>query len=136
MNAIEKVLSFKGLVVLIEFDHGAKTSFWLVPMTADEFEKWWSCQETFRDNTPEAQECEQYLAEFFNEVWEPKKIWRFEWPGEFIAGRSDEECDLWQTLFKTGNHYFCHVYDDSDSYLITPAGRKIHHAGYNDQPED
>ncbi len=128
-----KVLAFKGLVVLMEFDNGAETCFWLVPMAADELEKWWLRQETFNDNPPEAQECGQLLAEIFNETWEPKKVWRFEWPGEFVDVKSDEESNLWQTLSETGNHYFCHVYDDSDSFLITPTGRRLHHAGYNDQ---
>lgn len=136
MATTDKVLSFKGLVVLREFDHGAETCFWLVPMAADEFEQWWLRQETFRDNPPEAQEGMQLLAEIFNETWEPKKVWCFEWPGEFVDVKSDEESDLWQILSKTGNHYFCHVYDDSDSFLITPAGRRLHHAGYNDQLED
>lgn len=73
MATTDRVLSFKGLVVLREFDHGAETCFWLVPMATDEFEQWWLRQETFRDNPPEAQEGMQLLAEIFKETWEPKR---------------------------------------------------------------
>ncbi|NCB40933.1 MAG: hypothetical protein EOM80_19430 [Erysipelotrichia bacterium] len=130
MRGIEKILEFKGMVILREFDHGASADFWLVPMSGEELEKWWSSQETFNDNPPQQQETAQFLAEFFNETLEPKKAWCLEWPGEIIPAETDEERQLWLTLYETENHYFCHYYGDSDSYLISPSGKRIHHKGF------
>lgn len=59
MRELERILVFKGLVILREFDHGASADFWLVPMSGEELEKWWSSQETFNDNPPELQETAQ-----------------------------------------------------------------------------
>ncbi len=36
MRGIEKILAFKGLVILREFDYGAEIDFWLVPMSGEE----------------------------------------------------------------------------------------------------
>jgi len=134
MQGIEKVLSFKGLVILREFDHGSATDFWLAPMSGQELEKWWSNLETFHDNPPEHQEDMKHLAAFFNETWEAKEIWCLEWPGEIVDAKSDKERDLWLTLYETGNHYFCHFYGDSDSYLLSPTGGRILHKGFT--PDD
>lgn len=130
MRGIEKILAFKGLVILREFDYGAEIDFWLVTISGEELEKWWLSRETFNDNPPEKQESAKFFAEFFNEPWEPKRIWRFEWPGEIISAITDEEKSLWLTLSETGNHYFCHYYGDSDSFLISPSGKRIHHKGF------
>lgn len=126
MQVIKKVLAYKGLVVLREFDHGAQTDFWLVPMSGEELEKWWLSQETFE----EPLEIEQFFYDFFNEAQRQKNTGNIEWPGEIINVTTDEEGELWFTLYETGNHYFCHYYGDSDSYLDSPSGKRIHHKGF------
>lgn len=130
MQTIEKILSFKGLVVLRIFEFGYESDFRLLPMSAAEFENWWVSCETFEDNPAEAEETLKLLAEVFNEPWQPRKVWQFEWPGESVEVESEEERVLWDTLRDTQNHYFCHVFSDADSFLITPSGKKLLHKGH------
>lgn len=129
MSIFEKIGSFQGTVVLWEYDHGASCSFWLVPMTGSELEKWWAEQETFNDNPPESVEHLKLLAEIFEEPYQPRETWTFEWPGELIPAEDEKDRALWLALLNTKKHYFCHFYSDEDSYLTRPDGNRLFHKG-------
>jgi hypothetical protein len=59
MELIDRIKTYKGTVVLREFDYGNSLDFWFVPMRREEFESWWMNQETFDDNPPGKNERKQ-----------------------------------------------------------------------------
>jgi hypothetical protein len=51
-------------------------------------------------------------------------------PGKFLDVTTEEDGDLWSTMWETRQHYFCELCCDEDSYLKTPDGRFIYHRGF------
>jgi hypothetical protein len=136
MELIDRIKTYKGTVVLREFDYGNPLDFWFVPMTREEFELWWMNQATFDDNPPGLNEEREELANIFNESYEPKPVWVFEWPGEILEAESEYMSKLWLTLYESGQHHFCHIYSNEDSFLITPEGGYLYHKGYCGKKRD
>jgi hypothetical protein len=136
MELIEKIKTYKGTIVLRDFDNSYKIFFWFVPMTREEFESWWMNQETFDDNPPGKNEIMEILKKSCNEPYEPKPVWVFEWPGEIINTETDEMSELWLKLDESKKYHFCHIYSDEDSFLITPEGKYLYHKGYCGEKKD
>lgn len=130
MELIDRINTYKGTVILREFDNGYKIFFWFVPITREEFESWWMKQETFDDNPHGKNEIIEILKKSCNEPYEPALIWVFDWPGEILEAESEYMSKLWLDLYESGQYHFCHIYSDEDSFLITPEGRYLYHKGY------
>ena len=114
----KKIESHHGIIVLMDIEFGYKSKFWLVPMTADEFERWWAAQESF--GAP-AGLCRLIMEYPLRSVV---------LPGERIMVQTNEEVILWDELLENGRSYSCHFFDDEFTYLTTPDGKRIHHKGY------
>lgn len=133
---LKKIKKHKGTVVLREFDNGYKTLFWFVPMTREGFELWWINQETFNDNSPEWAESAEELTKIFNEPYEPKPVWVFDWLGEILTVKTEEMSKLWLELCDSGQYHFRHVYSDEDSLIIMPEGKYLYHKAYCGEKKD
>lgn len=130
MELVEKIKIYNGTIVLRDFDNGYQIFFWFVPMLKEEFELWWINQETFTVNSPEWAESTEKLTKIFNELYESKPVSVFDWPGEILAVETEEMSKLWTELYGSGQYHFCHVYSDTDSFIITPEGKYLYHKGY------
>src|SRR5262245_51072627 len=123
MSTLDKVKQHTGLIVLHEFFYGSPPYFWLLDMTADQFEQWWTSQETFgRGNPPELQ------AAFPDEPAEDY-IPQPPLPGSLLRTESQAEVDAWSEMAEAKPHYYSNICCDDDSFLKTPDGRTLYHKG-------
>ncbi len=119
-----QIETHRGEVVLRDIDSGYEIQFWLIPMSANELEEWWRCQDTFDCNPDGALDA---LCEFFGETPPPHST--RELPGIFLDADSDEAVNLWCAMSASRKHYFCSICCDWDSYLRRPDGTYIYHHG-------
>ena len=109
---MRRLESHHGIVVLMDFEFGYKSKFWLVPMTGDEFERWWAAQESF--GAPSGL-CRLIMEYPLSSVV---------LPGERIRVETDAEDARWDKMSRVGDYYSCHFFDDEFTYLMTPDGKK------------
>lgn len=130
---IAAVKAHRGLVVLGGFTEPDSEYFWLLDVTATEFEKWWLEREEFwwAVNAEE----EAILAPIFGGEPSPARDAMI-LPGTFLRGwpdkygNGDDVHEFWLSLYESKRHYLCHICCDLDSFVMTPTGRHIYHKGY------
>lgn len=126
---VKRILSFPGLVILREIDHGSNIDFLLSPMSADELERWWRDQETLEGYSEESAEADKVLSALFKEPLQQKEVRRIECPGEIVEADTPAKRELWLTLYDTEKHYFCHLSGNTDSFLMSPSKIRLSHKG-------
>jgi len=101
-------------LVLFSEEWGFRTWFWFPPMYSQELEAWWRSQESV-------------AMPLRTDVPAPggKKL-----PGDLYQAIENDEYDLFDYLLKSKQHYYVHINFDDDSWLVTPEGVEIHHAGF------
>lgn len=129
----QQIAAHQGMVVLRDIN-SETSQFWLVPMSGGQFEQWWLAQKTLdlpeSELTPEAIEIEQELRVIFGEQdYEPPKYRTEPFPGIFLSAEAEDEIALWLEMCSQKAHYFCNLCCNADSYLRTPDGRTLWHAG-------
>jgi hypothetical protein len=130
---IATVEAHRGLIVLRSFDDSESEYFWLLRMTAPEFEQWWLERE--ESWWPVYPEEEEILARLFGEQPRPARE-PMELPGMFLHAWAKDysSCkdvvDFWTSLYRSKRFHHCHLCCDPDSFLVTPTGRRLYHKGY------
>lgn len=136
-SIVAAVKAHPGLVVLHE-DEDSNFAFWLLDMTAPEFERWWLEREEFwwAVTKESQQKVWRTVAEVFGKAV-PALRPAMVLPGKFIpcglGSRypvSNEAIELWYSFYESFRHHTCHICCDSDSAMRTPDGRYIYHRGY------
>jgi len=140
---VAAVKSHLGLVVLDCTDDPNTETFWLLDMTAPQFERWWQEREEFWwPVTEEDQMFSRKMADnpglakvFGTEI--PALRPAMVLPGTFLrcwpAGADQETTEsfnLWMLLYESKRHHYCRLCCDEDSFLTPPDGRRIFHKGY------
>ncbi len=100
-------------LVLLEEEYGYRDWFWFPQMTPTELIKWWGDLES--------------VGEYF---FTPEPL-----PGDVIKV-TEETRKLYRNLHKAGKYFQAHIHMDCDSYLQTPEGKLIYHAGCTDLNQD
>ena len=127
------VKSHRGIVVLRSFPDYDAERFWLLDMTGPELERWWEAQEEFwLASGPKAQQAEIILARIFGEPDDPPPLRPpMRLPGRFLPGWSSGEdtrlSKLWCALHNSGEHYYCEICCNIDSFLAKPYGGYVLH---------
>lgn len=92
------------IVVWLEEEYGYRHWRWEPGMTATELVNWWKNLKTVG-------------LYFFSPTGLPGKVVHIDW-----SDMPSRKSIVWRA----------HLHEDEDSYLVTPGGKHIHHAGYRD----
>jgi hypothetical protein len=119
-SIVAAVKSHPGLLVLRESYDGNEELFWLLDMTAPEFECWWREREEFGRLAAEGDPIlpQMVLPCRFLSCWPGDGKWE---PNVAV--------ELWYSFLYSNGYHLCQICCDADSFLITPDGRSICHRG-------
>lgn len=98
-------------VVLLEEEFGYRNWIWLPRCSSEELVRWWKRQKNMSKFYFSPRDMKK--GELFHMDW--GVLWKVE---------------LFYRLEKTGLCWTSHLFDDTDSFLISPRGRFITHSGY------